>query len=76
MQSFEESPTRKVVRKEGKIYYMLEDEDGIPDGEEQRMYRAIIREELGELKSKRRSARNTEDVRMLMEEVGYFDEED
>lgn len=76
IQAFEESPTRKIVRKEGKLYYMLEDEDGIPDLEEQRRYRAIIKEELGELRAEKYRNKDSEEMRMLFEEVEYFEDED
>lgn len=42
MQAFEEAPTRKIIRKNNKVYYMLEDKDSVPTPEEQYRYRDLI----------------------------------
>lgn len=45
MQAFLEAPTRKIIRKNNKVYYMLEDQTGVPSIEEQKKYRELIRAE-------------------------------
>lgn len=40
-----EAPTRKIIRKNNKVYYMLEDNSGVPSQEEQQKYRSIIQDE-------------------------------
>ena len=54
---------------------MLEDQDSVPDADEQKRYRALIRQELGELKASRAERKQTEELRMLMEEMQYFEED-
>lgn len=48
MQAFLEAPTRKIIRKNNKVYYMLEDHAGVPSIEEQQKYRALIKAEKAE----------------------------
>lgn len=45
MQSYLEAPTRKIVRRNGEVYYMLEDKTSTPTDEEQKKYRSIIYQE-------------------------------
>lgn len=44
-QSFQEAPTRKIIRKNNQVYYMLEDKSSVPSQEEQKRYRTLIYDE-------------------------------
>lgn len=66
-QALWDAPTRKIVRKEGKLHYMLEDEDGLPDPEEAKNYRALLRYERNHQQVSTKESYE-EEIRMLEEE--------
>lgn len=67
-QSFEEAPTRKIVRKLNKVYHMLEDKYNVPTIEEQTRYRDLIRYEREEYIKKRMLEKGS-DVQKLESDI-------
>lgn len=68
MQSYLEAPTRKIVRRNGELYYMLEDKTSTPTDAEQKKYRSVIYHEKA-LYLKDKSANKSSDRRQLEKSI-------
>lgn len=71
MQSFLESPTRKIIRKNNKVYHMLEDHSSIPTQDEQIRYRKLIRSDNIKHMIEKES-KKTDERKLLEEQTQIF----